>query len=139
MSSDRPRPQWLVTGGVPESLREVAGHQPVDGITRFRLFRGLPWTGAIVHCAVHFVSEEYSPGSEWRYTQPQAHEFDEVNILVSERGQLRFRYEVDGATEMVESPSTVFLPAGTTHRMEAAGGTGTFICIHLKREGSHGG
>ncbi len=84
------------------------------------------------HCAVHLVSERFTPATEWRYTVPHAHDSDEVNLLLSENGVLRFRYEVDGATRLVESPCTVFLPAGTTHRMEAAGGTGVLVCIHLR-------
>jgi mannose-6-phosphate isomerase-like protein (cupin superfamily) len=77
------------------------------------------------------VSERFMPEAAWHYTQPHVHDTDEVNLILSPNGCLRYRYEIDGAVEMVESPSSVFIPAGTPHRMEAAGGTGIFICIHL--------
>jgi hypothetical protein len=130
------RVRWRVVRGVPESLGEIAGHRAVDGITRFRLVDGAAVPGALMHCAAHVVTERFAPSQEWRYTEPQVHDFDEVNFLLSEDGSLRFRYEVEGVTELVESPCTVYLPAGATHRMEAAGGTGIFICLHLRRNDS---
>jgi hypothetical protein len=138
MSHDGSRPRWFVVRGIPESLGEVAGHRAVDGIARYRLLDGSALPGGILHCAAHLISERFVPGSGWRYTDPQVHDFDEVNILLSDDRPLRFRYEVDGATEVVESPCTVFLPAGTTHRMEAAGGTGIFVCLHLRGDGDNG-
>ena len=126
------RATWGVAPGEPESLAEVPGHTAVEGIARFRLLDGCSPPGVISHCAAHIVSERFAPSAEWRYTHPHAHDCDEVNILLSEGGPLRFRYEVDGTTEVVESPCTVFLPAGTTHRMEVVGGTGVFICMHLQ-------
>jgi mannose-6-phosphate isomerase-like protein (cupin superfamily) len=134
--AERPtRPQWRVTRGVPESLALVPDHRAVEGIDRVRLIDGARPAGAMVHCAVHFVSAELAPEPAWRYTLAHAHELDEVNIILSERGVLRYRYEVDGVVEIVESPATVFLPAGSVHRMEACGGTGVLICIQLLPEG----
>lgn len=133
MSSIKPRATWRVAPGEPESLAKVPGHIAVEGIARFRLLDGSSPSGAISHCAAHIVSERFAPSAEWQYTQPHAHDCDEVNILLSGSGPLRFRYEVDGLVEVVESPCTVFLPAGTTHRMEAIGGTGVFICMHLRK------
>jgi hypothetical protein len=130
---------WRVISGVPESLEFVAGHRAVDGIARFRLVDPAAATGAMLHCAMHVVTGRFVPRSQWRYTQPQVHDFDEVNLLLSETGRLRFRYEVDGVTRVVESPCTVYLPAGATHRMEAVGGTGILICLHLKRGEDHVG
>ena len=132
MPKTEPRAGWRIAPGVPESLENVPGHAAVAGIARFRLFDGFFPPGEISHCAVHVVSERFTPSDGWRYTHPHVHDCGEVNFILSDSGVLRFRYEVDGSTRIVESPSTVFLPAGTTHRMEAIGGTGLFLCMHLR-------
>lgn len=123
--------KWYVVRGIPESLGCVPGHTAVQGIERFQLLDGSFLGGAFPHCAVHIISERFMPEAAWHYTQPHVHDTDEVNLILSPNGCLRYRYEIDGSMEIVDSPSCVFIPAGTPHRMEAAGGTGIFICIHL--------
>lgn len=115
-----------------EPFSEVPGHLDVAGIKRLAMLDNAAVEGRSFHIAAHVVT----PGTPafdgtFRYTSPHAHDFDEVNVLVSESGAMTYAYEVDGRRFTVDAPATVFIGAGSEHRMEAISGSGVFLCIHL--------
>jgi len=122
---------YRVFPGFVEPLSCVAGHRAVEGIERYSLLKADMVPGTSFHVAAHVVGAEMQPADSFRYTQAHSHDFDELNILVSEDSTLTYLYEVDGEKFTVSSPATVHIPAGSLHRMEAVSGTGVFLCVRL--------
>jgi hypothetical protein len=121
---------FKVVHGVMEPLAEVPGHKNAVGIERFLLLAPETVPGRFLHIAAHYVSGSYEPTTDWRFTEPSAHPFDEINVVLPyEGGRLQYRYEVGGVATLVDGPCTVFIPAGAMHRMEPVGGSGIFLCI----------
>lgn len=120
--------------GVSEGLSQVPHHRDIQGIERVLLLSARLLPGAPIHVAGHLVGKSLAShgGQHWEYAEAHKHEFDEVNIVWSETGELLYRIEIDGEVFEVRSPSAVFVPAGATHRAEAVSGQGSFFCILLK-------
>ncbi|MFH1278448.1 MAG: hypothetical protein ABIK65_08725 [Candidatus Eisenbacteria bacterium] len=121
--------------GVIEPIGMIPGHTKIEGIERYLLLTRSSIPGTTFHIAAHVVSGRYEPGGEWRFTEPQEHEFDELNILLPGAEGLRYRYEIDGVIHRIDGPCSVFISAGTRHRMEPLEGAGIFLCIQLNSEG----
>lgn len=123
-----------VIQGFPQALSQLSGHVDVPGIERLALLNRMDVPGHSFHVAVHVVSQAERTGQAAHYMTVHSHPTAELNILLSERSSLTYRYEVDGATFDVTSPATVFIDAGTPHRMEVLSGEGLFLCIQLDAE-----
>jgi mannose-6-phosphate isomerase-like protein (cupin superfamily) len=123
---------FLVFPGIHEPVGKIPGHTMVDGIDRYLLLTKASVPGRTFHIAAHIVSGGYEAAAGWRFTQPQEHEFDEVNVLLPGEGGLRYKYEIDGTIHLVDGPCSVFISAGTRHRMEPVSGNGIFLCIQLE-------
>lgn len=114
-------------------LSAVPGHLDIDGVRRVALTERLTLPGRTSHVAAHLVDLPPGPPlADLLRTEPHTHAFDEINHLISDSpGGMTYLYEVDGRRFTVQAPATVYLPAGTVHRMEPSAGRGTFICTHL--------
>lgn len=86
--------------------------------------------GSPAHVAFHLVG-----GSEPQrrsYCKPHRHDFAELNLLLGEPGALRYRLLLGGDELLVESPMSVWIPAGLVHSANLEGGTGTFVVVYLR-------
>ncbi len=85
-------------------------------------------SGLPVHIAVHHVVAEAN-GDD--YCNPHSHDGeDEINILIGDG--LRYRFELDGETRIVDAPATVFMPAGCVHSANVVSGRGQYICVRFQ-------
>lgn len=126
------RPVSHIIRGIPENLSTVPHHKNFPGITRYLLLGRKLFDAAPMQIAVHSVSiANKHSGNGWRYAGPHKHDYDELNIIWSDVGTLIYRVELDGVEHVVESPSSVIIPAGVVHRAEAIDGVGSFFCIQL--------
>ncbi len=123
----------VVVRGVSEGLDKIPFHRGKKGIERILLLNTRLSPAAPLHIAGHLVGKDLIVSEEhtWNYTERHAHNFDEVNIVWSETGELIYRFEVEGEEHYVRSPSAVLIPAGLRHRAEAVEGQGSFFCILL--------
>ncbi|MBI5698131.1 MAG: 2-isopropylmalate synthase, partial [Thaumarchaeota archaeon] len=79
------------------------------------------------HIAVHFVNTKGK--SIPQYSTLHKHNFDEINLILSENGKLVYEIQLDDEIYKVSSPSTVFIPKNTKHRAKVLSGKGIFVCI----------
>jgi quercetin dioxygenase-like cupin family protein len=88
------------------------------------------------HIAVHFVdaSKKIPP-----YSELHKHNFDEINLILSEGSKLTYNVQLEDETYKVTSPSSIFIPAGLSHSAQAISGKGLFVCIILSSEYSSQG
>ena len=103
----------------------------IKGIVRLSFMEKEYIKGKSFHIASHIIDGSYIHKKEWTYSQAHKHDFDEINLLISEKSTLKYKLELDGKEEEIISPSLVFIPAGTIHRGEPVCGTGIFLCIYL--------
>jgi hypothetical protein len=117
--------------GIQEPLRDIFGHEDVTGLERFSFFEKDHIKGKSFHIAAHVIHDKSVHQGGVNQVQSHAHDFDEINILISANSCLKYEMEFDGKTETVFSPSLIYIPSGTQHRAEAVEGSGIFLCIHL--------
>lgn len=79
------------------------------------------------HIAVHFVNTKGKSIPE--YSKLHKHNFDEINLILSENGNLVYEIQLEDEIYKVSSPSTVFIPKNTKHRAKVLSGKGIFVCI----------
>jgi hypothetical protein len=92
--------------------------------------RRLEATGSPAHFVVHHIDD--AAAAEHRdYCGVHTHPFDELNFLLGEPGQLRYEIVLGDETIVVESPTTVWIPAGTPHSANLLSGTGTFGAVYV--------
>lgn len=103
----------------------------IQGILRLSFLEKEYIKGKAFHIASHIIDDSYVHKKEWIYSQAHQHDFDEINILVSEKSTLQYKFELNEKVEEISSPSLIFIPAGIIHRAEPVSGTGVFLCIYL--------
>lgn len=121
----------LVFNAIPQNLSDIVNHTNVAGIDRYKIFDNCAIPGKSFHIALHVINPDYIKNQKWEYSASHSHECDEINILLSESGCLKFQLELDEDCFTQESPSLIYIPSGVKHRSEAISGVGIFICIRL--------
>jgi len=116
---------------IPFYMGRLFGHEDIKGIERLLFLEKEHIPGKSFHVATHIIDATYKHQKDWHYDQLHAHDFDEINILISTNSCLKYKMECDGTLEKISSPSLIYIPAGTKHRAEPIEGTGIFICIYL--------
>ncbi len=81
------------------------------------------------HIAVHFVDSKTNKISD--YSKLHKHNFDEINLILSENGKLTYEIELGDEKYKVSSPSTIFIPKRLKHKARVVSGKGIFVCIIL--------
>lgn len=109
---------------VPESLGAVSCHSHVDWIERL-VAKNFP-----VHLSVHHISDAKEMPLD--YVQSHHHSYPELNIIISDDNSLQFKVELGDDVHYVESPSSIWIPAGMDHSTVAISGSGYFVCMILK-------
>ncbi|MGA2780327.1 MAG: 2-isopropylmalate synthase [Smithella sp.] len=114
-----------------ESAHDTDNISGIKGILRLSFLEKEYIKGKSFHIASHIIEGSYIHKKVWNYSQAHKHDFDEINMLISEKSTLKYKLELDGKEEEIISPSLIFIPAGTTHHAEPVCGTGIFLCIYL--------
>lgn len=83
------------------------------------------------HVAVHQVDAKNMAKGTADYVDEHQHDYPEINILLSEDGELVYDFTIGGATQRVASPSAVYIPPGVSHKANVVGGAGLYVCIIL--------
>jgi hypothetical protein len=82
-----------------------------------------------LHLAVHRISDAKDM-PRW-YVKPHRHKFSEINILIGKKGALRYRIQLGDESYEVESPASIWIPAGLEHATTVIEGSGHYICLIL--------
>jgi quercetin dioxygenase-like cupin family protein len=122
------RYQKFITKGVNEPLSKIPFHGKAS-IKRLSMLSKKLIPESNTHIAVHFVNSKTKKISE--YSKMHKHNFDEVNLILSEDNKLIYEIEMDDEKYKVTSPSTIFIPKGVKHKAKIISGKGIFVCIIL--------
>jgi len=118
-----------VVKGVNEPLSAVPfhGHAPVD---RLMMLNQDMIEDCDTRISVHMVND--LPDQVDSYCEMHKHDFDEINIIVSQDKGLTYSIQMEDEEYIINSPATVFVPKGVRHKSEVVSGTGMFICVTLQ-------
>lgn len=122
--------QDLIKKGVSEPMHKVPFHKKAP-IKRFSMLSKKIIPQSDMHIAVHFVDATKKLSE---YSSPHKHNKDEINLILSEDSNLKYRIDLEDETYTVTSPCTIFIPKGLTHTAQAISGKGTFVCIILSND-----
>ncbi len=122
------RYQKFIKKGINEPLSKVPFHRKAP-IKRLSMLSKKLIPKSSTHIAVHFVnSKKKIP----EYSVLHKHSHDEINLILSEGGEITYEIQLEDEVYKVTSPSTVFIPKGVRHKARVISGKGIFVCIILK-------
>ncbi len=122
------RYQKFIKKGVNQPLSKVPFHRKAP-IKRLSMLSKKLIPKSSTHIAVHFVnSKKKIP----EYSILHKHNHDEINLILSEGGEITYEIQLEDEVYKVTSPSTVFIPKGVRHKARVISGKGIFVCIILK-------
>ncbi len=122
----------LISKGVEKSLGTVAFHQN-GPFKRYELLQIDAVTGdGGFRVVTHIISE--LPKLVRPYCEVHYHDFDEINLILSDDDTLAYRITLDDEIFEVHSPSTVYIPAGVRHAAEVISGKGVFVAITFTKD-----
>lgn len=80
-----------------------------------------------IRIAVHTIGK--LPKKIPKYCELHKHDYDEINLILSEKNNLTYRVQLEDEVYHVKSPATIYIPAGTKHSAEVISGKGQFVAI----------
>ncbi len=117
----------FIKRGITEPLDKVPFHKKAS-IRRLSMLDKSLIPESNTHVAVHFVDTSKKLP---QYSQLHQHNYDEINLILSEHSKLTYEIQLDHEKYTVSSPSTIFIPKGLQHSAQALSGSGIFVCIIL--------
>ncbi len=63
------------------------------------------------------------------YCELHKHDYDEINLILSEDNSLLYKIQLEDEVYKVKSPATVYIPAGIKHSSEVIAGKGQLVAI----------
>lgn len=119
--------QKFIKKGIPESLDTVPFHKNAP-IRRLSMLSKTRIPESDTHIAVHFIDALKKIPN---YSEPHRHDYDEINLILSEDSELIYEVQLGDESYKVTSPSSVFIPKGLRHNAQVISGKGIFVCIIL--------
>lgn len=104
-------------------LESVPFHQGVSCIER------LVATDFPFHLAIHKIRE--ARDLPRKYVLPHKHSVPEINVLIGNEGDLRYGIQLGDEFYEVESPASIWIPAGLEHAATVVEGSGYYLCLIL--------
>ena len=88
--------------------------------------------GEGIRIALHTI--KLLPKEIPHYCDLHWHDFDEINIILSEDGSLVYTVQLDDEIYTLKAPTTVYIPKGIKHKSEVVSGKGMMITINFTGE-----
>ena len=118
----------FIKRGVVESLSKVPFHSNAP-VKRLSMLSKKLVPESDTHIAVHFVNSKKKRFPQ--YSSLHKHNYDEINLILSEDSKLTYTIQLDDETYKVSSHSTIFITKGVKHKANVISGKGIFVCIIL--------
>jgi mannose-6-phosphate isomerase-like protein (cupin superfamily) len=118
----------LIKRGRAEPLSKIPFHGDAP-VKRLSMLSKKLVPESDTHIAAHFVNSRKKKFPQ--YSSLHKHDYDEINLILSEDGKLTYEIQLDDEVYKVSSPSTIFIPKGVKHKANVISGKGIFVCIIL--------
>jgi hypothetical protein len=118
----------LITRGVEKTLSSVKFHHDAPLVRHeLLLHRDFRGDGGI-RIVSHTIAD--LPDTIPSYCELHWHEFDEINLILSESESLVYRIKLEDEEHIVRSPATIYIPKGIKHSAEVISGKGIYLTIN---------
>lgn len=124
--------EHLITKGLEQSLVTVAFHHDAP-LTRYVMLQKDKVEGdGGFRLVSHIINDlpEIIPS----YCEIHWHDFDEINMILSQDNSLKYKICLEDEVYEVMAPATVYIPKGIRHSAEVISGKGTFTAITFTRD-----
>ncbi len=116
----------LINRGIVKSLQSVAFHNKEKApIKRLEMLEKKKINQKGVKIVVHVIKKV--PKKVRNYTELHRHKYDEINLILSEKGELVYRIQIEDEVYIVKSPASVYIPKGLRHSANVLSGEGIFV------------
>jgi hypothetical protein len=124
--------QYLINAGDEQPLGSVAFHHDAP-LTRFLMLQkdSVEGDGGI-RIITHMLNNPTVPVPE--YTELHKHDFDEINLILSNDNSLVYRIKLEDEVYELSSPTTVYIPKGIAHAAEVISGQGMYVTVSFTKE-----
>ena len=120
------RYKHLIRGGIVKSLETVAFHGGEKApLKRIVMIDKKKINEKGVRIVVHIIKK--TPKKIRDYCELHRHKYDEINLILSEKGKLIYRIQIENEVYIVKSPASVFIPKGIKHSANVLSGEGIFV------------
>ncbi|MBI2628558.1 2-isopropylmalate synthase [Candidatus Pacearchaeota archaeon] len=117
---------YLINKGVAKPLQNVAFHNKEKApLKRWEMFEKRKINQKGVKITAHIIKK--IPKKFRNYTELHKHKYDEINLILSERGKLVYRIQIEDEVYIVKSPASVYIPKGLRHSANVLSGEGIFV------------
>jgi hypothetical protein len=124
--------EHLIVKGKEKSLSSVKFHHDAP-LVRHELLQNDSFVGdGGIRIVSHTITD--LPLQVPSYCDLHWHDFDEINIVLSESSSLTYRIRIEDEEYVVESPATVYIPKGLKHAAEVISGKGIFLAINPTKD-----
>jgi len=110
--------------GIIEPLEKIPFHEKAP-IKRVSMLSKKSIPDSNTHIAVHFVNARKKLPE---YSELHKHNANEINLILSEGGKLKYEIQFEDEIYTVSSPATVYIPKGVNHRAKAISGIDKMNC-----------
>lgn len=124
--------QHLISTGIEKPLQSVKFHHAAP-LVRHELLQRDQFVGdGGIRIVSHTIADlpKEVPG----YCELHWHDFDEINLVLSEDGSLTYKIRIEDEEYIVGAPSSVYIPKGLRHSAEAVSGRGIYLAINATKD-----
>lgn len=121
----------LIKHGIEQPLETVAKHHKAP-LVRYLMLERKHTDGEGVRIALHSI--KLLPEIIPHYCELHWHDFDEINIILSEDESLVYKVQLEDEIYELKAPTTVYIPKGIKHKAEVVSGKGMMITINFTGE-----
>ena len=124
--------EHLIQTGIEQPLSAVSFHHDAP-LTRYVMLQKEEVEGdGGLKIVVHVIKD--LPATIPPYADLHKHDFDEINLILSEDNSLKYKVQLDDEVYEAISPSTIYIPKGVRHSAEVLSGHGMYITILFTKE-----
>lgn len=117
---------YLIKKGAIKPLQTVAFHNKEKApVKRFEMLEEKHLNAKGVKIVVHVIKP--LPKKLRQYCELHRHKYDEINLILSEKGKLVYLIQIEEEKFIVKSPASVYIPKGLKHSANVISGEGIFV------------
>jgi hypothetical protein len=124
--------EHYIVSGMEKPLQSVKFHHEAPLVRHELLLRDSFQGDGGIRIVSHTISN--LPEKVPSYCELHWHDFDEINLILSEDGGLKYKITIEDEEYIVGAPTTVYLPKGIRHAAEVVSGKGIFLAINATKD-----
>ena len=116
----------LIKAGIAKPLETIVFHHKEKApLKRFVMLEKKKIKEKGLRIVVHIIKKAVKKARY--YCEVHRHDYDEINLILSEKGKLLYRIQLEDEVYIVKSPASIYIPKGVRHSANVISGEGIFV------------